>query len=68
MMLRTWDGLRWFITYYDGDTQLGKRNDCFLVYLYTTDRDTWDAEAASTPSRGMTHGCGTSSSPTFRMI
>lgn len=45
MMLRTWDGLKWFITYYDGDTQLGKRNDCFLVYLYTTDRDTWDAEA-----------------------
>ena len=46
MMLRTWDGLRWYITYYDGDTQLGKRNDCFLVYLYTTDRDTWDAEAS----------------------
>lgn len=45
MMLRTWDGLKWYITYYDGDTQLGKRNDCFLVYLYTTDRDTWDAEA-----------------------
>ncbi len=45
MMLRTWDGLRWYITYYDGDTQLGKRNDCFLVYLYTTDRETWDAEA-----------------------
>ena len=46
MMLRTWDGLKWYITYYDGDTQLGKRNDCFLVYLYTTDRDTWDAEAS----------------------
>ncbi len=46
MMLRTWDGLKWYITYYDGDTQLGKRNDCFLVYLYTTDRETWDAEAS----------------------
>ena len=46
MMLRTWDGLKWYITYYDGDTQLGKRNDCFLVYLYTTDRDTYDAEAS----------------------
>lgn len=46
MMLRTWDGKIWYITYYDGDTQLGKRNDCFLVYLYTTDRDTWDAEAS----------------------
>lgn len=45
MLLRTWDGLKWYITYYDGDTQLGKRNDCFLVYGYTTDRDTWDAEA-----------------------
>ena len=46
MMLRTWDGLKWYITYYDGDTQLGKRNDCFLVYGYTTDRDTYDAEAS----------------------
>lgn len=45
MLLRTWDGLKWYITYYDGDTQLGKRNDCFLVYQYTTMRDTWDAEA-----------------------
>lgn len=45
MMLRTWDGKIWYITYYDGDTQLGKRNDCFLVYTYTTDRDTYDAEA-----------------------
>ena len=24
---------------------MGKRNDCFLVYDYTTDRDTYDAEA-----------------------
>ena len=46
MMLRTWDGLKWYITYYDGDSQLGKRNDCFLVYGYTTDRDTYDAEAS----------------------
>ena len=46
MLLRTWDGKIWYITYYDGDTQLGKRNDCFLVYLYTTDRDTYDAEAS----------------------
>lgn len=46
MMLRTWDGLKWYITYYDGDTQLGKRNDCFLVYGYTTDRDTYDVEAS----------------------
>ena len=46
MMLRTWDGKIWYITYYDGDTQLGKRNDCFLVYLYTTDRETYDAEAS----------------------
>ena len=45
MLLRTWDGKIWYITYYDGDTQYGKRNDCFLVYDYTTDRNTWDAEA-----------------------
>lgn len=46
MMLRTWDGLKWYLTYYDGDTQFGKRNDCFLVYSYLTDRDTWDDEAS----------------------
>ena len=41
---RTWDYLKWFITYYDGDTQLGKRNDSFLAYLYTLSRDTWDSD------------------------
>lgn len=46
MMLRTWDGKIWYLTYYDGDTQLGKRNDCFLVYTYLTDRNTFDAEAS----------------------
>lgn len=45
VMWRTWDALKWYPTYYDGDVQLGGRNDCFLVYLYTTMRDTWDAEA-----------------------
>ena len=45
ILLRTWNGLVWYTTYYDGDTQAGKRNDCFLAYDYTLDRDTWDAEA-----------------------
>lgn len=45
MLLRCWDGMIWYLNYYDGDTQRGKRNDCFLVYDYTTNRDTWDAEA-----------------------
>ena len=45
ILLRTWDGLIWYTTYYDGDTKLAKRNDCFLAYDYTIDRDTWDAEA-----------------------
>lgn len=44
MMARTWDFLKWFITYYDGDCQLGKRNDSFLAYLYTLSRDTWDSD------------------------
>lgn len=44
MLMRTWDGLKWYITYYDGDTQLGLRNDSFLAYLYTIDRDTYDNE------------------------
>ena len=43
-ILRTWDFLHWYITYYDGDTQLGKRNDSFLAYLYTLTRDTWDSD------------------------
>lgn len=44
MLARTWDGLKWYITYYDGDTQLGLRNDSFLAYLYTIDRETYDDE------------------------
>lgn len=43
-ILRTWDYLHWYVTYYDGDTQLGKRNDSFLAYLYTLNRDTWDSD------------------------
>lgn len=41
---RTWDGARWYITYYDGDTMLGKRNDSLLAYLYNVARSSWDAE------------------------
>ena len=44
MIARTWDGLIWYITYYDGDTALLLRNDCFLAYLYTLSRETYDAE------------------------
>ena len=44
MISRTWDGLLWYITYYDGDTGLLTRNDCFLAYLYTLSRETYDAE------------------------
>ena len=42
MMLYTMDGMHWLLQYYDGDTMLGERNDCFLAYDYLTDRDTWD--------------------------
>lgn len=41
---RTWDGLIWWATYYDGDTSAGTRNDAFLVYLYNVTRDTYDSE------------------------
>ena len=44
MIARTWDGLIWYITYYDGDTALLLRNDCFLAYLYTLSRETYDVE------------------------
>lgn len=41
---RCWDGLKWWITYYDGDTSWKKRNEAMLAYLYNITRDTWDAE------------------------
>ena len=44
MLLRTWDGKKWYITYYDGDTALGCRNDSFLAYDYNITRDTVDVE------------------------
>ena len=44
MIMRTWNGLLWFITFYDGDAALLLRNDCFLAYLYTLNRETYDAE------------------------
>lgn len=43
---RTWDGLIWWATYYDGDTAVGIRNDAFLAYLYNVTRDTYDSERA----------------------
>ena len=43
---RTWDGLKWWATYYDGDTAQAMHNDSFLAYLYNITRDTWDAEAS----------------------
>lgn len=46
ILWRTWDGLIWWATYYDGDTSVGIRNDAFLVYLYNVTRDTYDSERA----------------------
>ena len=43
---RTWDGLKWWATYYDGDTAMSIRNDAFMVYLYDVTRDTYDSERA----------------------
>lgn len=45
ILWRTWDGLKWYPTFYDGDTAMGVRNDSFLAYLYNMTRDTWDYEA-----------------------
>ena len=44
ILWRTWDGLIWYSTYYDGDTAHGIRNDAFIAYLYNITRDTWDDE------------------------
>lgn len=44
MILRTWDGNKWYFTYYDGDTMLGARNDSTLAYDYDIERNTFDVE------------------------
>jgi hypothetical protein len=46
------DGKHWMLQYYDGDTVLGERNDCFLAYDYLTDRDTWDQAAGQYALQG----------------
>ncbi len=44
ILWRTWDGVKWYSTYYDGDTSQSIRNDAFMVYLYDVTRDTYDYE------------------------
>ena len=44
MIVATWDALVWYLVYYDGDTQIGDRNDSMLAYLYNVTRETWDSE------------------------
>ena len=43
---RTWDGLKWWAGFYDGDTWEAIRNDAFIVYLYNITRDSYDSERA----------------------
>lgn len=43
---RTWDGVIWWATFYDGDTAMSIRNDAFMAYLYNVTRDTYDSERA----------------------
>lgn len=43
---RTWDGVIWYATFYDGDTAMSIRNDAFMAYLYNVTRDTYDSERA----------------------
>ena len=40
MLVRTWDGVKWYITYYDGDCQLGSDNKSFLTGKYNDNRET----------------------------
>ena len=46
ILWRTWDGRKFWATYYDGDTAMSIRNDAFMVYLYNVTRDTYDSERA----------------------
>ncbi|KAB3889731.1 hypothetical protein GAS03_21650, partial [Bacteroides uniformis] len=38
MLIRTWDGVKWSIDYYDGDCQLGSDNKSFLTGKYDDNR------------------------------
>lgn len=40
MLIRTWDGVKWLIDYYDGDCQLGSDNKSFLTGKYDDNRQT----------------------------
>ncbi len=40
MLVRTWDGMIWYTTYYDGDCQLGSDNKSFLTGKYDDGRET----------------------------
>lgn len=40
MLIRTWDGVKWSIDYYDGDCQLGSDNKSFLTGKYDDNRQT----------------------------
>ncbi|MDO4929633.1 MAG: hypothetical protein Q4E59_00710 [Bacteroidales bacterium] len=40
MLVRTWDGVIWYTTYYDGDCQLGSDNKSFLTGEYDDNRQT----------------------------
>lgn len=40
MLIRTWDGVIWYTTYYDGDCQLGSDNKSFLTGRYDDNRQT----------------------------
>ena len=44
ILWRTWDGVKWYSTFYDGDTWEAIRNDAFVVYLYNITRDSYDSE------------------------
>lgn len=46
ILWRCWDGLKWYSTFYDGDTWEAIRNDAFIVYLYNITRDSYDSERA----------------------
>lgn len=45
ILWRTWDGNKWYATFYDGDTAMSIRNDGFMAYLYDITRDSYDDEA-----------------------
>lgn len=67
MMLRTWDGLIWYITYYDGDTQMGNVTTVSWCMTTPPTATLMTPRPGNMPLKAVTAGFGTSFWPTWTL-